>query len=313
MSSTCFDLSVDKVVEFMRDRIAAEAHVKQLYLHNLGHAAGVLRRAELIFSTVRPFWHLPEPEIERWHRLLKIGAISHNVVQLFWPSFQIYAPRRRQISMSKIATTQLLFDFIDQLNQQISLSSARFTGADKAVLHQVIQATICTYNERDKAIFQPELYENPDLSPVARIIALADLGTLGIDGINAFNQAASLKFLEENPDTISVLRVKHPQEVTTSEHLTSIRERLLKLARFQVQLAHSRLNRTLDECSGLPSEALPELETHVFKYLIADTVDIIEHTTPTDNDTDINTLLAFFNFPFGTDSVIYEVFPGLVE
>jgi len=137
----------------------------------------------------------------------------------------------------------------------------------------------------------------------ALVLALADLGALGIEGIEAYNQEGSLIFLEENPDIVSV--IFHPEnqkylsnfetsEQAKQEPYENVRQRLLKRARFQVDFAKGRLKRFDREVASLPEDAIYKLKIHVFKYLNLETIQEIELTTPTKNDTTLKELIEFF-------------------
>ena len=117
-----------------------------------------------------------------------------------------------------------------------------FTESDISVIQDAIEATICIYDPSEQGIYQPALYDQTrNLSIVACIIALADIGSLGMDGIAAYNQEGSLLFLEENPDVIPVIlnQTTATLAVDNPELYENIRQRLLKRARFQVNFAKS--------------------------------------------------------------------------
>ncbi|MEM9165179.1 MAG: hypothetical protein AAGC54_19205 [Cyanobacteria bacterium P01_F01_bin.4] len=170
-----------------------------------------------------------------------------------------------------------------------------------------IHATICDYDPADQAIYQPDLYApNPDLPLVARVLALADIGTLGIEGIAAYNEEGCLIFLEENPDIVPILQQgKHRTLATDNPTLAeNLRQRLLRRTNFQVNLAKSRLKRYYQEVQGLPPASLPSLTQTVFRHLNPDTIRAIEQSTPTHPDTELTDLIQFFDF----ETVVHQDF-----
>ncbi|MUH01865.1 hypothetical protein F7734_60295 [Scytonema sp. UIC 10036] len=189
------------------------------------------------------------------------------------------------------------------MNQQIQEhcldDSALFTEVDLLIIQEAIAATICAYDPDEQAIYQPALYDNENpLSPVARILALADISSLGMEGVDSYNQEGSLLVLEENPDLIPILlnQETKTQAVDNSELLENIRQRLLKRARFQVNFAKSRLKRYPQEVASFPTEVIPILKSNVFRYLTPETIQEIESTTPTSEDTNLEVLVNFFRF-----------------
>ncbi|MGK7894128.1 MAG: hypothetical protein AB4372_11010 [Xenococcus sp. (in: cyanobacteria)] len=138
-----------------------------------------------------------------------------------------------------------------------------------------------------------ELSFDKKISLPARIIALADLGSLGIEGIEAYCQEGSLIFLEENPDVVPfILNEEYQNRPKLSE---SLRQRLLQRARFQIDFARGRKARFMREVEGLPVGAISILRNKVFKYLNKDTIEKIESITPTTKDTTLEKLVEFFD------------------
>lgn len=264
---------------------------KSLYYHNHDHVRAVQRRAKSIFQTIRPY--LKDTDCpDRLELLLDFCAATHDVIQIFLPKTSLHNSRRRDSGVSEAATLALLFQLIDQAN-------ASLTESDLSIIKESIEATICAYDPQENSIFQPTLYqsENP-ISLVARIIALADIGSLGIEGIASYNAEGSLLFLEENPDVFVLVEKQEIQDLSarSPELYENIRQRLLKRTQFQVDLAKSRFKRFPQEISNFPPESIFALSTQVFPHLSEATITEIIHTTPTAADTPLETLLDFFQF-----------------
>ncbi|MCU0553027.1 MAG: hypothetical protein MUC48_27170 [Leptolyngbya sp. Prado105] len=274
-----------------------EAIEKQLFYHNEIHIRAVQRRSQQIFAVVAPALS-SSLDLSRTQLLLDFCAIAHDMVQQFDATPEIHTARQRKPGISEMITIEQLIHLIRQLNDQLDQqnSTAKLTDADIAVIQQAITATICTYHGQEQAIYQPLLYAGEPLSIVSRILALADLGTLGMDGIEAYNHEGSLLFLEENPDVVPLLQEKTIQhlESTNPDLAENIRKRLLKRCHFQVNFAKSRLLRLNQELQGLPETTIPVLRTEVFQYLSPSTIVTITTTTPTSPDTPLEVLLQFF-------------------
>lgn len=287
-----FAESIAQVKEIALEAFDREIAENHLCYHNREHIEGVQRRATLIFQAIRP--HLdPEVDCDRMELLLNLCAIAHDLIQIFVPSVEPHTARRREAGVSETATVEKLFEFIRTVNLQ---STAQFTEADLDLIQEAIAATICDYDPTEQAIFQPALSQ--PVSLVARILALADIGSLGIEGIEAYNTEGSLLFLEENPDVRSLL-VTHSLETVMMEQPDRgeiIRQRLLKRSRFQVSFAQSRLKRFEQELAGFPAAALPTLTQEVFQFMTPATLRTLEATTPIAADTSLETLINFFQF-----------------
>ncbi|MGK7872693.1 MAG: hypothetical protein AB4426_05080 [Xenococcaceae cyanobacterium] len=309
-----FEEAVIMVKNFVLLEIQKEAEQKQLYYHNWNHAQAVKRRAEIIFQAIVPFCEeavesntAPE-HLTRMKHLIDICAIAHDLVQEFIPTTQPHTPRRREIGVSEAATISKLIDYIENLNKQLRHqklnSPALFTNSDIQIIREAIEATICLYDPSDHSIYQRDLY-NPDkkLSLPARIIALADIGSLGMEGIEVYLKEGALIFLEENLDIIPIILNREIQSFDSNfkkkpqdkqELFELLRQRLLKRARFQVAFAKGREARFLRELEGLSVEVISVLSSEVFKYLNKETIKKIEALTPTSDDTTLEKLLDFF-------------------
>jgi hypothetical protein len=135
------------------------------------------------------------------------------------------------------------------------------------------------------------------LSPVARILSLADIGALGIDGVEVYHQEGSLLVLEENLDLIPLILdgTIYSLKSNDFELYQNIQKRLLNRCRFQVNFAKSRAARLEREIADFPEGAISTLH-EVFKYLNSTTIQEVEAKTPTDESATLEVLLQFFEF-----------------
>lgn len=297
--------SIDQIKTFALQEFEREIAQKQLYYHTREHIHHVQRRAKRIFQAVCPYWESSNQDqkslITRTQLLLDLCAVAHDMIQVFNFPAQAHTTRQREAGVSEKATFDRLLEYIERLNQQLrnhdSNSPAILTDADVSLIRDAIAATVCAYDPTEQSIYQPVLYD-AKLSPVARILGLADLGALGIDGIKVFNQEGSLLFLEENPDVIGLLLdgTIHSLGADNLELYENVQKRLLKRCRFQVNFARSRVARFEHEVVGFPEAAIATLTQEVFKYLNPVTLQEIEATTPTDENTSLSVLLQFFEF-----------------
>jgi len=297
-----FAEAVARVNQFVLEEFEREIAQKQLYYHTIDHVMGVKQRAGLIFQTIRPYLLASSESIARMELLVDLCAIAHDMIQIFIPNPPLTS-RRREASVSEYATIERLLDYIQDLNQQISASNpkstALFTNADLSIIQEAICATICLYDSADQSIYQPSLYDtNQNISHIARIIALADIGGLGMEGVAAYNQEGSLLFLEENPDIIPIIQSHQVETLATDnpELYENIRQRLLRRAQFQVNFAKSRLHRLNHELLGFPEVAILTLRQTIFKYLNIQIIEEIAATTPRDAKAPLEAFMKFFEF-----------------
>ncbi|MBL1177241.1 hypothetical protein [Pantanalinema sp. GBBB05] len=274
-----------------------EVTEKQLCYHTRDHIAGVQRRASQIFQVICPYLP-PTEDIERLEQLLDLCAATHDLIQIFVPQSDPHTSRRREAGVSEAATIERILELIHQLNQQSPNDIACFAKRDIQIIQEAIAATICDYDPIEQAIFQPALHSHQPISVVARILALADIGALGMEGTVAYNTEGCLLFLEENPDVRSLLETQQLSSLIAHDPLLyeNVRQRLLKRAQFQVNLAKSRLNRCPQEFAGFPPGAIPSLIHEVFQYLTPATIREIEKSTPIAENTPLEVLTHFFQF-----------------
>ena len=298
--------SIDCLKAFALQEFDQEVAQKQLYYHTRDHLENVRRRATQILQAVYPFSETSSRqgqsfELSRIELLLDLCVAAHDMVQVFVDHPNEHTSRQRESGVSEQATIDRLLDYIDELNQQLRHdpdSQAIVTDDDIAVIQEAIKATICTYDPIERAIYQADLYNfEPPVSIVARILALADIGALGIDGIDAYSQEGSLLFLEENLDVIPLLLDGTIYHLESDHPLyKNIQQRLLKRCRFQVNFAKSRAARFESEIEGLPEDVRSTLTRDVFRYLTPTTVQAVAAITPTDEATPLESLLKFFEF-----------------
>lgn len=318
-----FVTAMQALEAFATQAVVQETRTKQLWYHTLDHARTVKRRAQLIFEQVEPYWGqasrqgaaspLDAIAPERALYLLGASAMAHDMVQEFLPYAAPHGPRRREIGTSESATIERLLHYIAQgLVSQPGLALSAAAGPtepsllpqDCQILAQAIEATICCYHAETGAFYQPLLYDaHLPLSLVARMVALADLGGLGIDGPEVYIQEGRQVFLEENLDVLGILGAPGaldaalspiPDGVSRDWLWENLRQRLLRQARLQVQFARERLNRCDRELQGLPLGAIPAVRQRVFGYLNATTLQHLEAITPVAEETSLDVLLVFF-------------------
>lgn len=307
--------TVRLVEDYVREEIIKEARHKQLYYHNLDHAIAVKRRANYIFQQIEPVLsqHKSDAEIMRLKSLVGLCGFAHDMVQLFEPVTAANQPRKRPIRLSEVETANKLLRYIDKLNRELTAVASHkpsilFSDRDLHIIRDAIEATICIrdplagkvdYTFSPYSIYQPYLYEpSPKISIVGSIIALADLGTLGIDGVENYIRDGILVFLEDNLNFKPIIlncNFSQPDSLTCyGLDRQQLKAKLLAMARFMVNLARERQSRFELEISGFTEPIRYILRHQIFIYLDRENIQKLEAVIPTGNNVSLPELIDFF-------------------
>ncbi|MEL6439449.1 MAG: hypothetical protein AAFQ80_09380 [Cyanobacteria bacterium J06621_8] len=304
---------VELVENYVRGEIEQEIKDKQLCYHNLDHALAVKRRANIIFNAIKPILSTEYrvEELQRLESLINLCALAHDMVQLFDDSPHPHQPRKHLMGVSETATANKLLRYIRNLNQKLlsyNLDAALlFSDRDQQIIQDAIRATIChqdpqagkaSYTFSTNSIYQPYLYEvRPKISIAGSIIALADLGTLGIDGINKYIADGIQIFQENNLDYEFLLSNYYLRDQLSAADITvanNLKARLLAMTRLMVSFAQERHARLELEISGFSSPAQAILRQQIFIYLNQETIEEIKTIIPTQDNTSLEELISFF-------------------
>ena len=303
---TSFAEIVQLVEKYLQAEIVQETKEKQLYYHNLGHALAVKRRADSIFQAIKPVLmeNYSLQELARLESLISICGLAHDMVQIFEPTPPNLS-RKRLSGSSETETANKLLRYIQNLNQAVATekldASFLFSDREQQIIHDAIIATICVQDPHGSkasatffphSIYQPYLYDSHSkISIVGSIIALADLGALGMDGVEAYIQDGILVFLEDNPHLQElVLHCHYPN----SSAQDSTKAKLLTMSRFIVDLAYERQARFEQEIAGFMPQLRQILRNQVFIYLNQASIDRITTLVPNQSSASFSQLISFF-------------------
>ena len=311
-----FSDTVQLVENYVRQEIIREAKDKQLYYHNLDHALAVKRRANYIFQTIKPILsqNKSSAEIERLESLVNLCGLAHDMVQIFEPNTTANNSRKRPVGLSETETANKLLRYIQKLNRELAACQIdpliMFGDRDLKIIRDAILATICIgdplagkvdYTFSPHSIYQPYLYNSqPKISIVGSILALADLGALGIDGVENFLQDGILIFWEDNSHLKDLLldRSSHSGndlECYRDDESSAIAcGEMLATTRFMVNLAYERKARFELEISGFDRQIRQILRDKVFVHFTDENMQQIEARVPTQDDAGWSQLIDFF-------------------
>lgn len=315
---TSFTETVQLVEQYVQGEIVQEIKDKQLYYHNLNHALAVKRRANSIFQAIKPILaeNHSRQELTRLESLISICGLAHDMVQIFEPTLPNLT-RKRLSGSSELQTANKLLRYIQNLNQALIQalktekldSSLLFSDREQQIIRDAIMATICIQDPQGSkaaascssyAIYQPYLYDPQNkISIVGSIIALADLGALGMDGVEAYIQDGILVFLEDNPHLKELVLNCHlpsdrlnPSGEDTTQELTRVK--LLAMSRFIVDLAHERRARFEQEITGFIPQMRQILRNQVFIYLNQESINQVKSLVPNQSSVNLSELISFF-------------------
>ncbi|MEO0925903.1 MAG: hypothetical protein AAFY63_08535 [Cyanobacteria bacterium J06643_13] len=302
-----FEEMVEQIEKYIRGEINRETEVKQLHYHNIAHALQVKRRAEYIFQAIKPVLaqDYSALELRRIKNIMSICALAHDMVQIFELT-PVNHSRKRCSGASEMETANKLLRYVQNLNLDLASSkgdhSFVFSDREQQIIREAILATICVpdpYGSRTEnvsaspSIYQPYLYNSDKkISLVGGIIALADLGTLGMDGAEAYIQDGISIFLEDNPHFQQLIRSCDRFDSTQQ---AEIKAQLLNMSRFIVALAYERQARFEPEIAGFAFDIRQILRHQVFIHLNQESIDRVEALVPSKTETSYSELINFFS------------------
>ena len=305
--------TVQLVENYIQQEITQEVRDKRLYYHNLDHALAVKRRANYIFQQIVPVLSQNKSfaEIERLESLVEISGLAHDMVQIFESTTTADFSRKRPVGVSEIKTANKLLKYIQKLNRELAAyqidPSITFSDRDCQIIRDAILATICTrdplagkvdYTFSPYSIYQPYLYNSqPKISIVGSIVALADLGALGMDGVENYLQDGISIFWEDNPDLRDWLADRDRSDNDANypnDESKAIVEKMLATTQFMVNLAYERKARFELEISGFDEQIRQILRDRVFIHFTRENIRKIEAMVPTQDNTSLSQLSDFF-------------------
>jgi hypothetical protein len=212
--------------------------------HNAAHTAGVVRRTEALLRAMGA--------AERECQLGVLAAAFHDTVQRWEPN-----PTPDGKVLRKRITGQ---NEADSAAEAVHLMRRMgFAEPDCDLVTQAILATVPAWDADNSTVSQPKL--TADAPPVARAVALADLGIPGMDGAEYVETGDNL-FREENLDMTRALRRCTTRGDLSSAVLEDYKARILAWCRAQVVYAHGRRARLpveLGNLTGAPRAAVEGL------------------------------------------------------
>ncbi len=227
-----------------RFELAPPEKEDNLDFHNIQHTEDVIRRTESVLRAIqRVTVHVVS---EKDIALGRLAAAFHDVVQE-WKEQEVQGKtlRQRFIGKNEEASASEAIAFLDQ--EMGGSESQNFSEEDFEIVAEAIRGTVPGFSMEKKTVIQPNITEQSSL--VARALALADIGTAGMDGAENFLREGDALFREENLDIMRSLR---NQEELSNEVKEGYRNRMIAWSKFQPIFAKGRQELLDEELRGLP-------------------------------------------------------------
>ncbi|MDO8558000.1 MAG: hypothetical protein Q7S09_02275 [bacterium] len=229
-----------------------------LPFHNTAHTRSVVTRVETILRSMRKIE--PFAVRERDITLGRFAGGRHDTRQKWAEESTVEGDfTKRMRKRSRIENEQASADdavsYMEEVNQK-KTGYEVFSQEDMSIVREAIMGTVPDFDPK-KGVFQPNLNETSSI--VTRALALADLGTAGMDGPEAFSAEGDALFREENLD---ILDAAHDPGALTDAQKEYFRKRMIGWSKFQPAFASGRKALFEKEVSGLSAgckEALTSL------------------------------------------------------
>jgi len=227
----------------------------RLPFHNRRHTNDVMRRTRALLEVVREGGAITERDV-------KIGMLAgafHDTVQRWEESRAKWQEngkevenhekvmRRRFAGENEDASAAEASAFMDKAVEE-SGDPGIFSEDDKRIVAEAIGATVPGFNPEKGTVTQPNLKEKSSL--IAHAVALADLGTAGMDGPEKFASEGDALFREENLDILEALH--KPLNEIHEDQKEYYRKRMLGWSKFQAVFAAGRRSLLEEELRGIP-------------------------------------------------------------
>ncbi len=269
------DLIEPKIIEDGIELALQQVAKEPLAFHNVDHTRSVIHRFERIIAFLKKEHVDAGPE--RALQLGKLGAAFHDTVQDFTESTEIEqetadgAPnpfaghekimRKRATIDNERASAERAIAYMREVNKT---KPNTFTAEDEDTLRKQVDMTIPDFDPEAGTVIQPRLDEHSPSSVIERALALADLGTAGMEDPETFVSEGSSIFREENMDIRDALYAQKQGLAIDPKNKEYYRYRMLKWSRFQPVFAAGRKNMLNKEIGCFPETVQQKLKEEIF-------------------------------------------------
>ena len=237
-----------------------EDAIDRLPFHNSRHTKDVIRRTDMVLEAIQKA--MQDLVDEETRALGRFAGASHDTVQEYEESrtvdgTQEKTMRKRFTVKNESASADEAVEFLEKCNKDAG--SELFSAKDLDTVRRAIDTTVPSFDPEKGTVVQPNLTEQNAV--IERAVALADLGTAGMDGPDAYIIEGRDLFREENLDIFRAfeeLKDKpgaDPEKDLPPDKVEYFKKRMLAWSAFQSKFAEGRKAKLEDELNGLPEEA----------------------------------------------------------
>ena len=180
----------------------------------------------------------------------KLAASAHDVIQGWAPKHEANGAEKRQrfIGMNEQLSIMMIQEKMREMNEKHGIV---FTEEQIAIVDEAIKVTEPEFIFAELRVVQAKL--TTETSPVARAVAMADLGAAGMNSAE-FIKGGDALFREENLDMLSLDVTK-----LTDEQKETYKKRMLGWSSGQPKFARDRQAAFEQDVAPLPEQAQAEL------------------------------------------------------
>lgn len=247
MQKNLVDRGIEYALSVVRGRYQNNPNPEDdLPFHGDDHTTGVINRGERLARAMR----LTNIELQ----YVRIACTFHDTVQE-WdhnPTTDGKVMRKRRAGANEAASARELIWWLRNNAYEIDVIT-------EELLTTAILATVPGWDAANSTVFQPNL--KPDSHPVVRCVALADLGTAGMEGRNFAREGDPL-FREENLDIAAAIRKATSRTNIPTDVQDTYKARMLGWSRSQAGFARGRKARLEIELGNLDEELKRRVRAH---------------------------------------------------
>lgn len=246
-----------------------------LAFHNINHTMSVIDRFEKIINFLKK--EKINVGSERDQQIGKLGASFHDTVQDFIENKEIEPDivggnpnpyvgyekimRKRMISANERASADCAITYMREVNK---MKPNTFTKRDEEIIRKQIDVTIPGFDPKAGTVIQPKLDQNSQSSVIDKALALADLGTAGMENPDIFIAEGDNLFREENLDILDAIYAIENGIQICNENKAYYKHRMLGWSKSQPVFATGRKNLFDKEVGCFPQVVQKKLKEEIF-------------------------------------------------
>lgn len=272
-----------------------------LPFHNSRHTKDVIRRTDMVLAAIQEV--RPDLIDSEKRSLGRFAGAFHDTVQQYEEAksadgVQEKTLRKRFTTQNEKASADEAIEFMDTANREAGREL--FSAKDFETVHGSIDVTIPGFDPEKGTVIQPNLKKESSI--IERAVALADLGTAGMDGPEEYIVEGRDLFREENLDIFRAFEELNkkpgldPENDWPPDKIDYFKKRMLGWSAFQSKFAEGRKAKLEDELNGLPEEAKNSVRALFGKF--DETIEASKKKYEEEKSMSFNELARSFGYSF---------------